>query len=409
MKNSLMELYSDRAKNAAGAQFADPTSPVVYNFDQGMPAPETFPLEDLEVYSKKVAEQEGIAACSYYGTPNDRAEMQYGYRGLREQIARWMTDRDARHTVAEDVLLANGSSHGLSLIAAAFIDPGDGVVAEVASFPYMTGYLQTAGAKIYPVPVDAHGMDVEQVERQLQQMQRDGVRPKLIYTIPTFHVPTGTLMPLERRKRLVEIAQKWNVLLVEDNCYYELWFEKAPPPTLYSLDDSGLVIQSDSFSKMLAPGVRTGWVAGVPTLISALAKVRQDLGNGQFVSRVLSNWMHDGKLKPHLQMVRPLYRRKRDLALAALRRYCEPHVRFNIPEGGIFFWLELADDMDVERVREIAMREGIACRPGEKFSTDPAGSKGFLRMSFLQVSEDEIERGIQTLGKAMRSSLLKTA
>jgi len=225
----------------------------------------------------------------------------------------------------------------------------------------------------------------------------------VIYTIPTFHVPTGVLMPLQRRKQLLDLANRWNVFVVEDNCYNELWYDQPTPPTLLSLDDSGRVIQSDSFSKMLAPGLRTGWVVADAPVAAMVGRMRPDLGVSQFTSHVLDAWMGDGRLDDHLERVRPLYRRKRDVAAAALQRHCESAVRFSVPQGGIFFWLELTRGIDGAGVRELLLRDGVACRPGERFAGATAPN-GYLRMSFLQVTEDEIERGVALLGQALSAA-----
>ena len=391
--------FAARVASAPASVFPQYDVPPRYDFDQGMPDPATYPLGELESYAKKVLEKDGLASCGYFGAAG-RSEMQYGFLGLRQQIANWIARRDGRTLLDKGVLLANGSSAGLSLIANAFLGPGDGAVVEVTTFPYMRMFMESTGATIFTAPVDEHGLDVDAVALRLKQMQDVGLKPKMIYAIPTFHVPTGVLMPLERRKKLLALAQKWNVLLVEDNCYYEMWYDAPPPPTLFSMDDSGLVIQSDSFSKMLAPGVRTGWVAGAPEAIQALARIRQDLGVGQFITHVLASWMADNKLAPHLDAIRPRYRHKRDAAHAALQKHCAKFVTYRKPEGGIFFWLELAPGIDVAAVRERALQQGVACRPGEKFGSDPDG-KGYLRMSFLQVPEEEIERGVAVLGKAL--------
>jgi 2-aminoadipate transaminase len=397
----IKDLFSERAKSAPGPYFPRPDHPVTYSFDQGSPAPETFPYDDLIDYARKAREADGIGVCEYCAGGPD--EMSRGYRGLRDRLAERVGTRDKRDLDRDCVMLTNGSSHGLSLIAAAFLGPGDGAVVEASSFPFMVGYMAGTGAQLRTVPVDNDGMDVDAIEGRLQELQRSGVRPKMIYTIPTFHVPTGTLMPLDRRQRLVALAQKWGVVLVEDNCYYDKWFDTPPPPTLFSLDDSGLVIQTDSFSKMLVPGLRLGSVAAVPEAIDALAGVRQDLGVNQLIPRMVEMYMADGKLEPHIEMARVINCQKRDTALAALRNYCEPWVSFQVPGGGIYFWLELSHDVDWDQVRERAAADGVACRPGEGFGDD--SGRGFLRMAFLHVPLDEIERGVAVLGKALSASV----
>jgi 2-aminoadipate transaminase len=369
-----------------------------------MPAPETYPLADLEHYAQLVLEEEGVAACSYWSFPGGRDEMELGHLGLRHEIAAFLNQREGREMDPRGVILTSGSSQGLSLVARAFLDPGDGAIVEESSFPYMVAYMRATKATLATVPIQEDGLDVNAVEARLQDFKARGIRPKIIYTISTFQVPTGTVMSLEKRKRLLELAEGYDVLIVEDNCYYELWFDAPPPPSLLSLDTHRRVLQSDSFSKMLAPGVRTGWVAGAPELIDCLAAVRQDLGLSQLMARILRAWLADGRLRPHLEQVRELYRRKRDVADAALQKYCASYVKYRRPGGGIYFWLEIDPRIDGPAVRQAVAAQGIACRPGEQMSS-LADAKQFLRMSFLQVSEAELERGIAILGKAMAANL----
>ena len=402
MGTSITDLWSERARSAPGPYFPRPTVPVTFNFDQGSPAPESYPVEELAEYARRAVLDGGTDGMDYAAGGPD--EMTRGYTGLREQLAARVSRRDGRAVGPDGLMLVHGSSHGLALIAAAYLGPGDGAVVEALSFPFMVGYMGGTGATIATVPLDGDGMVVDAIEARFREFEAAGIRPKMVYTIPSFQVPTGTLLPLERRRRLVELAEEWGVVVVEDNCYHEKYFDEPPPSTLFGLDRSGLVIQTDSFSKMLAPGLRLGYVVGTPDAVAALDGVRQDLGVNQMIPRMLEAYLADGKLDPHLARARVINRRKRDLALDALRRYCDPLVTYQIPGGGIYFWLELAPQVDAEQVRLRAAAEGVGCRPGERFTADESG-KRFLRLSFLHVPEDEIERGISVLGRALKASV----
>lgn len=394
--------FSARALAAPAVYFPQYDTPPRYDFDQGMPDPSTYPLEELQAATAAVLQQRGRAACGYFGAAG-RSEMIYGYAGLRDQIAGWVGRRDKRPLNRKNIILMNGSAAGLSMVANALVGPGEGALVESTTFPYMATYLENTGATVLRASVDGQGMVVEDAERRLHEMQEKGIQPKLIYTIPTFHVPTGVLMPLERRQQLLDLARRWNLYVVEDNCYNELWYDAPTPPTLLSLDTDGRVIQSDSFSKMLAPGLRTGWVVATEAVAAMVGRMRPDLGVSQFTSHVIEAWMSDGRLDAHLDKVRPIYRRKRDVAAAALRRHCGPFVRFQTPGGGIFFWLELTAGIDGQKVRDLLLRDGVACRPGERFAGASAAN-GYLRMSFLQVEDAEIERGVALLGQAFEAA-----
>lgn len=402
MAVEMNELVSRRVREAPAPFFKQPPVPVTYDFDQGVPAPELYPLEDLAGYAAAALDKFGRSACAYVGGEG-YDELSYGSTGLRQVLADRIRSRQGRDLGTGGVMLFNGSAQGLATLAATFCEPGDGVVVEALSFPFMVGYLASTGAELATVPVDSEGMDVDALEKAFDSFEERGVRPKLVYTIPTYQVPTGTCMPLARREQLVELIQRRGVVMVEDNCYYDIHYEAPPPPTLLSLDDSGLVLQSDSFSKVLAPGLRMGWVAGAPEGLAAVAKARQDLGVSQWLARALELYVGDGKLDTHIEQLRATYRRKRDIALNALREHCSPWVRFQVPQGGIYFWLEMSDEVDWDAVRDRVAEEGVACRPGERFTGDDSGRR-FLRMAYLQVPEEEITRGVAALGRALAAS-----
>jgi 2-aminoadipate transaminase len=396
------ELVTKRVREAPPPYFTQPPVPVTYDFDQGVPAPELYPLEDLARYAAAALERFGPSACAYAGDEG-YDELSYGPAGLRQVLADRVERHQGRELSRRGVMLFNGSAQGLATLAATFCEPGDGVVVEALSFPFMVGYLAATGAEMATVPLDDDGMDVDALEKVFDTFEERGIKPKLVYTIPTYQVPTGTCMPLRRREQLVDLIGRRGVVVVEDNCYYDIHYEQPPPPTLLSLDESGLVVQSDSFSKILAPGLRMGWVAGSPEALAAVATARQDLGVSQWLARALELYVGDGRLDAHIEQLRRAYRRKRDIALAALREHCAPWVRFRVPQGGIYFWLEMSDEVDWDAVRERVAQEGVACRPGERFTGDDSGRR-FLRMAYLQVPEEEISRGVAALGRALAAS-----
>jgi 2-aminoadipate transaminase len=402
MAPKIDELVSRRVREAPPAYFTKPPVPITYDFDQGVPAPELYPLDDLAHYAAIALDRFGASSCAYVGGEGYE-ELSYGSLGLRLVLAERLARRQGRDLGPAGIMLFNGSAQGLATVAATFCEAGDGVVVEALSFPYMVGYLRSTGAEVATVPLDEDGMDVDALEKVLDSFEERGVKPKLVYTIPTYQVPTGTCMSLPRREQLIDLAGRRGVIVVEDNCYYDIYYEQPPPPTLLSLDDSGLVVQSDSFSKVLAPGLRMGWLAGTPEMVAAVAVARQDLGVSQWLARALELYVADGKLDDHIDELRTAYRRKRDIALAALAEHCAPWVRFRAPQGGIYFWLEMSEDVDWDQVRERVAQEGVACRPGERFTGDDSGRR-FLRMAYLQVPEDQIRRGVAALGRALAAS-----
>jgi 2-aminoadipate transaminase len=382
------------------------------NFDQGLPDPRLFPVATIERCFASVLRDDGEDALRYFGS-GGAEEMQWGAIGLREQLAAWTARRDGVRRDADRVLLVNGSTDGLSLAVNTFLGRGDGAVVEAATYPHTRRFMVATGAEVRTVPMDLQGMDVDALDGVLQQLHDDGHPPKLVYTIPTFHAPTGTVLPLERRRRLLEVARRWGVVVLEDNCYYEFGYDEAPPPTLLALDtadaaagagDGTTVVQSDSFSKYIAPGLRMAWLAGAPSLLRRMAATRQDFAVSRLVARALERYMAEGHLDPHLAELRVHYRAKRDLTVDALRAHCEPLVRFEVPSGGFFLWLELAPEVDWEHARREVAARGIALRPGDGMLAD-GDERRFVRLSSIQVPVEDIEPGIRALGDALHASV----
>jgi len=364
---------------------------------------ELYPSEELKQYATRALDKASGDALSYFasGAPH---EMTYGDAGLRERIAEILTARDGFARSAAGILLVSGAAQGLALVVSAFVDPGDGVVMESVSKKHALRYFTAAGAFVSHVPVDERGMDVDSVERSLTDMTRRGVKPKLIYTIPTFHVPTGVLMRMQRREQLLSLARKWNVLVIEDNVQYELYYEQRPLPTLQSLDTEGCVVQVESFSKTIAPALRIGWVSATPLVIESLARVREDSGVSLWLARAVDQYIADGKLTSQLERIRAACKRKRDYALNALRQYCGAWTRCSIPQGGAYLWLELSARVDWERVRSRLARDGLIFAPSERIEVG-ADAKQFLRIGFLQASDAEIDRWLSALSRAIAAGV----
>jgi 2-aminoadipate transaminase len=400
---AITRLYSTRARTAPPAPHAPPDLSVRVNFDQGLPDPQCFPLERLRAHLLAALDTTGPEALRYFGRGGP-AEMRYGHVGLRRELAGWMARRDGRTLGIDSVTLVNGSTDGLALAVNAFLGPGDGAVVEAATYPHTRRFITMTGAVVRTAALDDDGLDVASVEAQLRWLRDHGAPPKLIYTIPTFHAPTGTVLPLERRRELVELAARWEVMLLEDNCYYEFSYDAPPPPTLLALDDAGFVLQSDSFSKYVAPGLRMAWLAGHPAAVEAVARVRQDFAVSQLLARTLEAYVAAGDLDVHLASLRERYRAKRDATAAALRAHAEPWVRFREPTGGFYFWLELDARVDWEAARTELATQGIAVRPADGYAGQD-DARRFVRISPIQVPLEEIEPGIAALGVALRSAL----
>jgi 2-aminoadipate transaminase len=300
------------------------------------------------------------------------------------------------------VILTSGSVQGISLVINGYVNPGDVVLVEAASFPYALRYMSMVGADVRSVPVDHQGMEVEAIPQMLADIAAEGKTVKMVYTIPTFQTPTNTEMSVSRRRQLLDLAKNNGFVIVEDEVYGDLRFAGEDLPTLLSMDDSGLVIQCGSFSKIVAPGLRLGWMAGDPRAIAGLAAVRQDLGVGQWLARVMDQYLAEGLLEPHLVKAREIYRRKAAIAVSAMREHCAPYVKFREPRGSFYLWVEIDNRVDWARAARLAEREGIFFRPGERFMGETDGRQ-FLRLAYSHVSEQIVADGIAKLGGILRA------
>ena len=378
---------------------------ITWNFDVGGPDPATFPVDDLSRLAEQVLRDESARALQY-GTL-EHADLSYGYVGVREEIAERTLRREGRATEIMQVMLTSGGVQALTLACRAFLAPGDVMAVEAPTWGAVLHAATQLGAEALAIPMDAEGMRVDVLEAELARLAQEGRALKMLYTIATFNTPTGLCLSLPRRLRLLELADEYGFIVLEDDVYGELRYEGDDLPTLYSLDETGLVIKVNSFSKTLAPALRLGWVTGHPDAIATLGSVRGDLGVSQWLARLMARYLSEGLLDQHLAEIKGLYRNKRDVAAAALRERCGAWVDFRVPDGGFFLWIELSNDVDGAAVMKAAAAEGVDCRPGERFfgASEQDQHKQWFRLAYSLVPIDEIERGITALGKAIANSI----
>ncbi len=369
--------------------------PVAISFGGGLPDPASLPIADLAAAADRVLRRDGAAALQYGGL--------YGFEGLRDLLAAKVRADDGREVQREQIVLTSGSAHAISLACFAFVNPGDTVLIEAPSFAGSIRAIRSYGARLVSVPVDAHGLVADALESTLRDLKAKGVRPKLLYTIPNFHNPAGVTLTMERRRRVVALAADAGTLVLEDDAYGDLRYDGEPIPSLLSLDQYGAVIKLGSFSKILAPGLRMGWAVGQQEAVAAMVSVRHDMGVSPFLARTIGEYVGAGKLGPHIQGLVSLYRRKRDLMLALLGEHCGGRLRWTVPEGGFFTWVELAEGIDPDRLLNAAGDEGISYVPGPAFFAD-AGGRRHLRLAFSYASEPQIEQGIAALGRALEKA-----
>jgi 2-aminoadipate transaminase len=374
--------------------------PGMISFAGGLPDPDTFPVE-------------GFASCADILERDGRTVLQYGasegYPPLRDAILDMMAERLDYRPQAGELLVTSGSQQAVDLIARALLDPGDVVVVEAPTYPGTLHCLRNAGARFAAIPADADGMVVEELPAVIEQAQAaTGRQPKLIYTVPDFSNPSGACMSLERRHRLVEISAELGVPVFEDDPYGRLRFSGETLPTLKKLaGDAPNIIYASSFSKVLAPGVRVAWTIAAPDLIRSMVLMRQgeDLCTSTVTQALVAEYCTRGLLEDHLQHIIDTYARKSRAMQAALMKHLPAgSASWHRPQGGFFFWLELASG-DSRSLFDRAVAAKVAFVPGGAFFPDEdeqvgkalAGA-GFARLCFTFANEEAIDEGCRRLG-----------
>jgi 2-aminoadipate transaminase len=389
----LDNLFAERAQHAPSPMYgpAQPRNSSMISLSYGLADPALFPREDLLAATAAVLEEDAAAALNYGPTSLK----------LREQIVARLR---AQGIEAEDenVLVSHGSGQILALLPQVFVAPGDVVVIEGPSFMGAVRNFRDAGAHLVTVPTDEHGLDVDALEAILHDLNRRNVRPKFVYTIPTFHNPTGATMPLVRRHKLVALAAQYGTVVVEDDAYGDLRFEGQPLPTLAALDQAGWVLRTGTFSKVLAPGLRLGWAYGQPEIIQRLGMFKSEGASGPYLTQVVARYCADGRLDTHIQDLIALYRHKRDVMLEAIGREFPAEVATIRPEGGFFIWCRLPAGMSATALLKAAEAQGVTFLPGTRCYANGAGDDA-IRLAFSFQPAEQIVAGVARISAAMHN------
>jgi 2-aminoadipate transaminase len=318
-----------------------------------------------------------------------------GYRPLRDLIVERMASRGAIVDPA-DVLITNGAQQGIDLAARIFIDPGDIVLTEEPTFMDALRVFRSHEAEPVGVPVDEEGLQVDVLATMLERLPK---RPKFLYTMPTFQNPMGVSMSTARRHALVELAREWGFVIVEDDPYGDLSFDGDPPPTLKSIDPE--VIFLGTFSKVLAPGLRVGWVASSPRLREAFFNVKEgtDIHNERIMTRTVYHSAQDF-LDEHIAATREIYRRRRDAMLAGLEQEMPEGVRWTTPHGGFFLWVTLPERYETDAMLPEATDRGVIYLPSSWFYPDRSWTRS-MRLNFSAQPEDRIAEAMRRLAETI--------
>jgi 2-aminoadipate transaminase len=398
------QLYADRTRGMRASDIREilkvTAQPDVISLAGGLPAPELFPVDEYRRAFEWVLESEGPVALQY--GPSE------GYRPLRTLIAERLSRFGMRST-PDDILVTNGSQQALDLIGKVFLNPGDAVLVEN---PTYLGALQAFNqyqATYAVVPMDEDGMRVDEVERLLSQ-QRPGSKPiKFIYALPNFQNPTGRTLSLERRRQLVQLASHYGIPIVEDDPYGELRYEGERLPTLKSLDTDDSVIYLGTFSKILAPGFRLGWILAGPDVQEVLLHGKQpsDLHTGMAQQMATYQVARDGFVDKHVERIKDFYRERRDVMLRSIEEHFPADAHYTRPAGGMFVWAELPRHIDTRELLLEAVQNKVAFVPGQGFHSDFSGSNT-MRLNFSNVAPEQLQEGVRRLGQAIQRRLAQT-
>lgn len=389
----LDELFSEAARRVApGAPQGRGLSPDRVNFAGGAPDPKSMPTKAMGEAAVRAMEKNGQWALQYGAAT--------GYSGLVEQLLIKLKRDNGVDVRPENVLITAGASQAIDLVCDALIDPGDVILTEAPTFLGALRLFNAHRAEIVGIPMDDQGMKMDHLEAKLADLKAQGVRPKLIYVIPTFQNPTGVTTPLERRRRILALAKEYNVAVLEDDAYFDLRFSGERLPMLTTLDDAGLVIYTGTFSKIIGAGLRLGWIIGPESLITKVAKLKPDGGTSPFASHIVAEYA-PSQLEDHVKELVRVYRNRRDTMINALTEEMPASVQWTEPEGGFFVWLTLPEGADALAIQPEAAAHGVDFMPGTVFYADGQGRRN-IRLAYSFTDEEAIQRGVKILAGIIR-------
>ncbi len=390
-------LFADRTKVMRSSAMRDlmaiTARPEVISLAGGLPDTSTFPPQSFAAQMTRIAQESAAEALQYGPTE--------GFEETKDCILQVM-GAEGMLPDHDDVIVTTGGQQAIDLVCKTLVDPGDVVICEAPTYPGAVPVFCSYEAETIQVECDENGMKVEELEPLLARLDAEGRKPKLIYTVPTFQNPAGVTMSLERRQRLVELARRRELLVVEDNPYGLLRFSGEQLPPLYQLDGGDFVIYIGTFSKILSPGIRLGWAVAPPPVMEkiVLGKQATDLCTSTLTQYFVREYFAEGRWGRYIEELVALYRRRRDTMLLALEEHFPAAATWTRPEGGLFIWATLPEYIDTADLLAKALRADVAFVPGAAAYVDGRGGSS-MRLNFSGVGEDEIREGVRRIGKVI--------
>jgi len=389
--------YAKRMDNIKASEIREllklTQKPEIISFAGGLPAPELFPVEELEKVSSKVLEEQGTTALQYGPTE--------GYEPLRVEITKRM-EKVGVECKPEDILVTSGSQQGLDFSGKIFLNPGDIVLCESPSYLGAINAFKAYEPEFIGVPTDENGMIME----ELEDILKNNDRVRFIYVIPDFQNPSGRTWSIERRKRLIELANEYNVAIIEDNPYGELRFEGEYYPAIKHYDTEGRVIFLGTFSKIFCPGLRLGWVCAEEEVLNkfVLAKQGSDLQSSTISQMQVAKFLEEYDIEAHIEKLKKVYKKRRDLMINTMKEEFPEEIKFTNPEGGLFTWVVLPEYMNARDLAVKAIEKNVAFVPGGSFFPN-GGNENTLRLNYSSMDDEKIVIGIKRLAEAIKSMM----
>ena len=373
--------------------------PGVVEFRSGHPDLALLPSAGLLHATRIVLEREARQALSYGA--------EQGPACLIKQLCQWIGRMEGAVPPFEQVMITGGSSQAMDMLCMLLMQSGDLALVQSPTYHLALRVLRDHQLELLPIPSDEDGLRVDALEEMLNSLQSQGRQARLLYLVSTFNNPSGVTLKVERRKRIAKLAQSFGLIVVEDDVYHELWYDSPSPPSLYSLAPAGPVIRLGSFSKILAPGLRLGWLLASPEIVQRFVKsgvLDSGGGLGHFTAHVVAAFIELGLLDEQVETLRTNYRQRRDLIIKALESHLPEECHWMKPGGGFFVWLRLPTGVDSSAFLPIAEAAGVSYLPGAYFHVDGGGER-YCRLNFTMISLDELEEGARRLSTVLHHHL----
>ena len=393
--------FSDRVMtlkpSAIREIFKYAADPEVISLSAGNPAPEAFPVEAIRAISEKLLRENPIDALQYSVTE--------GYPALRQTLTDYMKTRHNVGRDFDDLLVTSGAQQAADLMAKSLLNEGDVVICEAPSFIGCLNTFRSYNARLVGIPVESDGMNMQELEKALQTEKR----ARFIYTIPNFKNPSGVTMSLEKRRRLYELAKRYQVMILEDNPYGDLRFAGEHVPPIKSMDEDGLVVYMGSFSKVVSPGMRVGYAIGPKPVLQKMIVCKQgeDVHTNIWSQIICHRLMTEYDFDAHLETLREIYRKKYAVLQKAMQEHLAPYITWDEIEGGLFVWCRLPDGVDMPDFCRQAVLRKVCVVPGNAFLTDESQPCQAFRINYSTPTDEQLVRGVAILGQLIRDILKK--